>query len=59
VNQGGEFAYLNSVDLASGEAKFHEKADWDVQGTDFWRPQLAANPGIDTCFVGAGTPILV
>ncbi len=36
-NEGGEFAYLRSVDLSTGETKVHEKADWDIQDTDFSR----------------------
>lgn len=36
-NEGGEFAYLRSYEFATGETKQHEKADWDIQDTDFSR----------------------
>ncbi len=36
-NEGGEFAYLRSYDLSTGDTKVHEKADWDIQDTDFSR----------------------
>lgn len=36
-NEGGEFAYLKSYDFSSGDTKVHEKADWDIQDTDFSR----------------------
>ncbi|NVD97417.1 S9 family peptidase [Massilia sp. BJB1822] len=34
-NDGGEFTSLRSYDLASGKVSEHEKARWDVMGTDF------------------------
>lgn len=37
TNEGGEFAYLKSYELSTGESKVHERADWDIQDTDFSR----------------------
>ncbi|TXG00253.1 S9 family peptidase [Massilia arenae] len=36
-NGEGEFARIKSYDLASGEVKEVEKADWDLLGTDYSR----------------------
>ena len=36
-NAAGEFTSLSTYDLASGATAEHEKADWDVVGTDFSR----------------------
>jgi Tol biopolymer transport system component len=37
TNAGGEFARLVAYDLASGTARDHEKADWDIAFTYFSR----------------------
>jgi hypothetical protein len=37
TNAAGEFAAVRTYDLASGEMKDHEKADWDIVGTGFSR----------------------
>lgn len=37
TNEGSEFKYLRTYDLASGEMRDHEKADWDLMYTYFSR----------------------
>ncbi len=37
TNAAGEFAAVRTYDLATGEMKDHEKADWDIIGTGFSR----------------------
>ena len=35
TNAGGEFTTVSTYDLATGETRSHEKADWDILGTGY------------------------
>jgi dipeptidyl aminopeptidase/acylaminoacyl peptidase len=35
TNAGGEFTTVTTYDLATGETRSHEKADWDILGTGY------------------------
>lgn len=37
TNAAGEFSAVRTYDLATGEMKDHEKADWDIMGTGYSR----------------------